>query len=123
MSSDLLDPSADYGASLKSKTPPKISVGSLKIKANSIKVSSSAGPASGQSNSKSGAGNVGARVQMMREKTARRANWNLYVGDLRYKTNFWLSFAIKSTNFAFENTKLSTSLYSIRCICLLLACL
>jgi hypothetical protein len=58
------------------------------------------------------------RMQMMRERTMKRDSWNMFVGETRYKTNFFLRFLDHSTKAVFERQNLcqSSSLYSVRCL-------
>ena len=36
-------------------------------------------------------------MQIMNEKTLKRDSWNMFVGESRYKTNFFLQFLDKTT--------------------------
>lgn len=55
----------------------------------------------------------------MRENAQSRPNWNLYVGDSIYKTNFWLKFNSVKTAMDFRNQKLASSMFSFRYLLLL----
>lgn len=58
----------------------------------------------------------------MRENSIKKDNWNLFVGDVRYKTNFFLNFLDPSLKTLFDNHLLTSSLYSIR-LFIILICL
>ena len=54
---------------------------------------------------------------MLRELSLRKDNWNIYVGDPRYKTNFFLQFLDSSTKLLYEKSLLEGSpVYSLRCL-------
>jgi len=38
----------------------------------------------------------------MRDRSLKKDNWNMFVGDLRYKTNFFLQFCDISTKRLYE---------------------
>ena len=52
--------------------------------------------------------------QQVRENSIKKDNWNLFVGDPRYKTNFFLQFLDSSLYTLYENHILAISYYSVR---------
>lgn len=54
-------------------------------------------------------------MQMLRDMSLKKDNWNLFVGDTRYKTSFFLQFLEVSTKRLYERHLLNTNIYSIRC--------
>lgn len=59
-------------------------------------------------------------MQVMNEKTLKRDTWNMFVGEARYKTNFFLQFLDQATAALFQRQNLhsSTVIYSVRCLLL-----
>ena len=48
-------------------------------------------------------------------------NWNIFVGDERYKTNFFLKFVDKGTESLYSRSLIPSSRYSIRLLILVIA--
>lgn len=57
---------------------------------------------------------------MTRELAQSRPNWNLYVGDPQFKSNFSLEFFHSQTAKAFTSSKLLSALYSFRCLVIIM---
>ena len=53
-------------------------------------------------------------ISINRENSIKRDNWNLLVGDARYKTNFFLRFNDAGVRIIYEKSLLPTAYYSIR---------
>lgn len=53
-------------------------------------------------------------MSMLRENSIKRDNWNVFVGDPRYKTNFFLQFLDRSTRSVYERGLIGQAAYSIR---------
>ena len=52
----------------------------------------------------------------MRDRSLRRDNWNLFVGDSRYRTSFFMQFNDKATKSLYERHIMSSTMYSVRCL-------
>jgi hypothetical protein len=55
-------------------------------------------------------------MQVMRGLSLKKDNWNLFVGDTRYRTTFFMQFIDKSTKTLYERHIMSTTMYSVRCL-------
>ena len=54
------------------------------------------------------------KFKEMREKTILKDNWNLFVSDPEFKTDFLLRFKTSSTQQLYEKHLISSSKYSLR---------
>ena len=54
------------------------------------------------------------QIASLLEKSQQRQNWNFFVGDQRYRTDFFLRFLTPTTARMYEIQFLSGSLYSSR---------
>ena len=59
----------------------------------------------------------------IRENSLKKDNWNIYVGDCQYKTNFFLQFKNQYTKSIYENHLFNSSLYSIRILLIVMGIL
>ena len=55
-------------------------------------------------------------MQVMRDRSLKKDNWNLFVGDSRYRTTFFMQFNDKATKSLYERHLMSTTIYSVRCV-------
>ena len=55
-------------------------------------------------------------MQVMRDRSLKKDNWNLFVGDARYRTTFFMRFKDKATKSLYERHIMSTTMYSVRCV-------
>jgi hypothetical protein len=53
-------------------------------------------------------------MSVLRENSIKRDNWNMFVGDPRYKTNFFLQFLDRSTKSLYDRGLVGQAAYSIR---------
>ena len=55
-------------------------------------------------------------MQVMRDRSLKKDNWNLFVGDARYRTTVLMRFKDKATKTLYERHIMSTTMYSVRCL-------
>ena len=53
-------------------------------------------------------------IVSMLEKSKQRLNWNFFVGDPRFRFDFFLKFRVPTTAKTYERLLIGSSLYSIR---------
>ena len=53
-------------------------------------------------------------IAALREKSQQKLNWNFFVGDSRFKLDFFLRFKAMTTTKTYERMIIGGSLYSIR---------
>ena len=56
------------------------------------------------------------RFSEIREKSLRKDNWNLFVGDTKYTTNFFMQFKDSFTKKLYDRHLIQSGLYSLRLI-------
>ncbi len=52
----------------------------------------------------------------LRENSLKRDNFNIFVGDANFKTNFFLMFKSNHTKFMYHNQLVNFNHYSLRCL-------
>jgi hypothetical protein len=65
-------------------------------------------------------GGVFNKVKEMRERTIARDNWNYFVGDPDYKTNFFLQFKSPFISMQYSKHLIASSVFSLRIMCQLI---
>ena len=60
-------------------------------------------------------------ICQLRENSLKKDNWNLYVGDVKYKTNFFLQFKNQFTKNIYQKHLYKSSLYSLRAMLIVMS--